>query len=209
MKRRPFKLLTAVAVLLCAASLGLWVRGHWRHDFVSRRDVRDAGDGVNWACRDVAVGSDGGSFYVTWVRRVASPYTHDLGFFKRRYGRRTAVRRCRHLYPPHDWEYRQSLPYDPHASMRQKSIWNRAGFHWARWRNGGPAASEISQVIVPAWAVSAAAAGVAATPWLVARLRSRRRFRRAAAGICLDCGYDLRATPGLCPECGTMPPVQK
>jgi hypothetical protein len=56
-----------------------------------------------------------------------------------------------------------------------------------------------TRIIVPFWlleAITLAPIGVA----LAMRLRSQRRPR---VGMCPTCGYDLRATPDCCPECGT------
>ena len=50
------------------------------------------------------------------------------------------------------------------------------------------------------------AAGVLPACWAAAFVRRRRAARaaRLRSGLCLACGYDVRASPGRCPECGAM-----
>ena len=50
----------------------------------------------------------------------------------------------------------------------------------------------------------------AALAWnILVRWRYQRKLDRLLAGRCVVCGYDLRATPDRCPECGTVPPKKE
>jgi hypothetical protein len=53
-------------------------------------------------------------------------------------------------------------------------------------------------LFVPHAAIAVPSGLLAALSWS----RQRRLRRHALAGLCPACGYDLRATPDRCPECG-------
>ena len=65
----------------------------------------------------------------------------------------------------------------------------------------GTDGSQLWNVKVPYWML--ATATLVPVPLALRRiLRHRRAARRATGNLCPACGYDLRATPGRCPECG-------
>ena len=84
----------------------------------------------------------------------------------------------------------------------------RLGFDWSFGdvREGGRPNGEYWSnrdvfVCMPYWALVLV---TGTGGWLIGR-RSRIVRRRLKRGLCVACGYDTRATPQRCPECGDEP----
>lgn len=93
----------------------------------------------------------------------------------------------------------QPIRFDPPGLARESGV---ACFRL----NGGPWRARPYRGIVFRWwplflATAVLPAGQAAALWTRRRRRRREATLRSQAR-CVRCGYDLRATPNRCPECG-------
>jgi hypothetical protein len=85
------------------------------------------------------------------------------------------------------------------------------GLMWGRtavWGAGGikfDTYDEGIQFCLPQWAAILMTAALPAL-WMHSAKRDLRARWRARHGRCHECGYDLRASPDCCPECGTPVP---
>lgn len=110
----------------------------------------------------------------------------------------------------HPQNYVEKPPFfsirGPQAADLGSSNWNRFGFmfsHLEGSRGLADLGSTFREVAAPHW-FFALVFSFFPTIRLAAYSRRRKAMR---CGKCLTCGFDLRATPTRCPECGTVPPA--
>jgi hypothetical protein len=189
-RRWLFNLFAGVSLALCCGTMALWVRSYWRNDAISRTQYFPL---------------DGHPVSENWIPDLPANYSATPPPIAiSRYIMFLSLRGEGEIAGHHNVErIIFSLPgwyrfHEPaHGSLRSQT--NRFGFLWMTEDHPGMASFTVRFPIWPIVAVTA----ILPTCWLFRPYRRKRR--RMRKGLCPHCGYDLRATPNRCPECGTIP----
>lgn len=165
-----------LSLLLCAATVALWVRSYWRNDYVARAMNSSAG-GQHYTVKGVS--SENGRL-VFYAQYAGGASLGGAGIIVK------SRRADPGWYPDYHW---QNADARIHLGV----------LRWHRLISKHAMGVDISwHLDVPYWFLALAAGATAL--WCAAR-----RSSRFVRGQCSRCGYDLRATPDRCPECGTVP----
>jgi hypothetical protein len=193
MKRRLLNFLTALSLLMCVALVALWGWGVGRQaEFRWEREWEEV-DRHGYRAHIILCRSGRIGWGMLWNSWPPSPYTqleqqpierpvHRFRWRIRDPSRKAGIEAW-------TWGYR-------HTGTRDSQDYQLAGLR-AQW--GGHHAIGWSFALwLPDWLLILI---FSVLPFHRARVYVRH-YREAAGGLCRRCGYDLRATPGRCPECG-------
>jgi hypothetical protein len=191
-QRRRLNFLTLLSLLLCVAVAVLWVRSYFVHERLRHLPLT-----VNGTAYDSSYVEAGQTCGVLWLRAGRTLQSRPDGDEEDAWHRDHAVEQRRRSLVEGLW-VRQSatdfIPSDRRSRLQRLGFNAHASSGDGRWKWWGWGVS------APHWFVALVTSALPAASLL--RLRSSGH-RRSALGLCPRCGYDLRATPDRCPECGT------
>ena len=176
---------TVLSLLLCVATVTLWVRSVQR------------GDHVQWTSGQVySLVSESSYLSVSVESRWAVGGTghtkSDMGSQKLEHSSARSPRIWRQQVGNRTFDWGTSV--EPYAPSQQTSFPTAMRYEARFW-----------YASVPYWSVAVA---FGFGPLLFGTVSIFKKRHRAGPGRCMSCGYDLRASPDRCPECGT-PVVRK
>lgn len=178
--RITFAITTLASAILCAATLALWVRTYYVVDDVWYSPRK----GVSFT----AVTRRASILLICSVLtgRTSNAFSDSLD-----------------RGPGHSLSSRPRPPgpdVSPYTPEGSPALLQWLGFDYLARDQARPAFGTTSfrRVILPLWFPTLMTALAPA----LAILRRIRRSRGTRDGLCTGCGYDLRATPDRCPECG-------
>jgi hypothetical protein len=184
-RRRLFTFCSAVSLLLCVAVLATWVASNW-YAFALQRNcsTREAYTDR----RELAV--RGGRVVLVCVTDWRHPDDPEPITCEWQFDTNMATA------SDSDWHYSGSLAHERDRDFHFYTMMGGEVLnHSVAFGNG----REHRLIAVPLSIVSTVTA-ILPVAFVYRRFRCRRR-----AGLCPSCGYDLRATPERCPECGAVP----
>ncbi len=197
MLQRLFNLLTLLSLLLLFASAALFIRSifvrdeiraYYWHDLPKGVDPLHAPPNRRWLVQ-LDIFSDTDVTRVSIKRTYAKPT--DDPTLARQLAAAGPTDQPSTPHYNHDVHYRIWYTFFRSATEPGGANLNRTGVYECWWLVIRTRLLFLIFSILPAI-------------WWMLRVRKRRRAR---AGFCMVCGYDLRATPDKCPECGAVPPA--